>query len=392
MDFNITQLGTISILYVEEDDDKSKKSDDKCPLKAKVIFDKETESVCIKALSGNDDSLSLKEKNTILKDEALYYCLYLRIEEQSRGYYYDEEKGRVILISRIDERNFIIHIGIINEDDGYELNDITDYHFDGTSAFRIEETLDEIKKEYSSDNKNKIAIAFFVLFFIILFLAYSVLFEEDVVPPPPPPPIQPPLNSVDIIKLKNLASLDEIENIKQMLSEMARDKTRNDGKQRIISYRHGKTTVLSPEPAIRRNNGTYYYKNEKLKKGALFVEFDKTYQLVYPKEGYVYSKNGLYVKNEKNTEKYYPDMIKNNSHKILNRKCLSLALKISPKDTFVYEREHALIRFKFKDVRASDFIVKASHILEECPAFLDEVSVSSGKFQGDLVLYSEERL
>jgi len=404
MDELLASIGTITFLNTDEEKEKKKllkkkskeKSDEntseknKCSAKIKIVFDGEPELLCIAPSSQENELFPKKKKHSYLKDKAIYFVAYLNSNGHDRGYYYDEETGEVLIFDKSDKYTFHIYIGIVDEKSDGDFSDITEYYFSGDSAFRIEEDVDFIKKSYCSDNTKQMIALLVVSFGIVLFGMYYLLFSEEDAPPPPPPPRIPALSNMEIMKLKSIATVDSISKMKKTIKEIQESELTNDGKQRIIVFSQKKASVLSPETARRRGDGTYYYLHPKLKGGAIKIKTDVSYQMSYPMVGYVLSGKDTYLKSETVSETYSKTQIPMEVNP-LSEKCIQDVLHISKSgDSFVYQRFEDNIIFKFKDMKASLFIDKIESIASKCPMFIEDVSISGGKFQGDIVLFAKE--
>lgn len=391
-EIDVVQLGSITFLNydIEEENKSKKKSNDKCSGKVTIKFDNENEVLCFQINEGDSSLLKDKEKIAILRDKASYYTLYLKYIKETKGYYYDESSQEIIIVQEIDPTTFLAYYSKVDIENGIEESDILEEHFAGASAHKIEDSFIEIKKEYCADyTKYKLA-AIGVVVIVLLAIFASILFEETPPPPPPPPPAYSNLSDKQIISLKEHASRELLKNIKDVIKEISKDELLNQGKERVVLYTQEKWGVLAPERAVKSGE-RYYYKHENLKKGGLSVSFNKTYQIIYPKSGFIMSKKGLYVKEEREVFTYTPDQIESNDA-VLTEKCIQDALHIAPKNTFVYQRDESKIIFKFEKMKASDFLAKAESMLDRCPSYLEEISISSGTFQGSLILYAKERL
>lgn len=393
MSIDITPLGKINLSLFEDEENiklskqekrKKKKEEEiekkeekvRGSFKEKITFDGE------KILASGNIFENSKVPVSKLRDQIVFYCLYMSMEKKERAFYVDDESKEMILIDKLND-DYIISVSALFEDKA--VLDIIDYHFGGDSVFEIEEDWQFLKKQYAKNDTVVIVAIMSFAMLVLMFVMYELLFDDAPPPPPPPPPPHKPLSLESANILKREFSIELIKWMNEEIKEISSNELTDKNKKKIVVFKQGKMTTLSPEAPKMREDGSHYYINPRMIDGALEVKTNITYEQSYPSVGFTFQKDGIFQKSSQKITKYFPKKTKPDL--LLSEECLRQANTFSPYKNFTFTRKEKEIEFKFFNMEASMFIKRAEYLLKKCPVYFKKTNLSNGLFNGTLILF-----
>lgn len=336
----------------------------------KVFFLEEQKFIGIVVKNSSDEDAAIAKL-----ERYMCYCLYTMQHAVEMAYAIDDDT--VVLISLLSNNTYIVDEILIEEEDEASKEQAilmaVDGHFGGNGTLFIQTSADEIRKSMCKESKKKLyilALSIIVLAIVVFVIVQAISKEPPSLPEatPPPPLILDQKREVEMKRIGTKMVLDAIET---KLKEIA---------ESDFDYAHTKIGSITFSQFSQAPQGPGEY--PKLTTSLMF-NMELNYAAVDSQK----VSDGLFGKTEtKNIEVAPPKQNFEASSK-LTEICLNDSLRIASSGIDISKRDQQTITITISDANAIDTIRNINSLVDNCPAYLNNLKTDGTKMSGELVLY-----
>ena len=287
---------------------------------------------------------------------------------------------RTLLIIRADDADDIYNISIEDTTTEEEHDFLLEGMFQGEFRFELEEDQATLSKRYDPTGNSKVIIigGFFMAVCVLSFALWALFGPNK----PSPEEMAaanelaagqaqqaqiPPLTTDESFRLKRELSKELIDEIKKEVLVISSD------------------VNLNGKAIIRSLTTTYDTVGDKIILKGIFG-----YEFAYPVEGSSLVSEEFYSKEKIFTiEKARPNLY-GLPRDGMSVECIKMAMSLKSGTPIIIERTPTLLKFKYTQLRPTDFATDFKDVIDSCPIAIDTVSITNERFDLITTMYEGE--